>query len=698
MARHFLEEDEGPQDTKPLIRLDSKLKSVDAASPASEYAYHQDEMSEYSEAMSVLQPSIASAAVSDLEWNPEAQRQQQEEWRKFQLRGTEAKEKASNKAKGADNVSRSWDKRPDLREVDQTVNLMDASLGDYNVNLMAPSTGANSNRRGSYYSHQPDSHSKSKSRPLAPLREHSVTSTTSSYSGFFSQASSSLADYWRDEPSSNTDSSSKKRRKNRKKHRKKHRRSYTYRNNNCCQDLFCSGMTLFLLFAAALGALIAWKTGAFTKKTGQPQAQAPPAVPETQEVVEVHSGPMDDFQNMLIDLGVSTRTSLVTVNSPQYLAWYWITNLEDPTLLCVRPPEDDAELDDIILEAYALAVLYYETNGYMKYNTTVLDHYRRSVWRDNTNWVRPTPVCHWHGLECEGDRHIVHLNMSRNNLKGTFPQELKVLTDLRTMDFGQCGFSGTLQEDLWPNLTQLRYLWLNQNRLTGTLPTTFGKMTNLQSLRLSKNHFEGQLPAEINNMTSLRDLSLHNNMFDGTIPYIAHLSSLEKLELQENKLEKHIPFEIFRFQQLKELRVEKNELTGTIPPEMQTMRELRILGLDNNKLSGTLDDTYDHFDYLEELRLAHNQFTGAIPKSFGHLSLLRHLSLYSNQFSGPIPKELSSMTQLKEMLLYFNQFTGDLPPEVCDLKASHELEYLALDCATRVGGCTEGDACCDQCM
>jgi Leucine Rich Repeat len=217
--------------------------------------------------------------------------------------------------------------------------------------------------------------------------------------------------------------------------------------------------------------------------------------------------------------------------------------------------------------------------------------------------MQPTPICQWYGLDCEGDIHVVHLNLTRNNLKGNLPKELRALSDLRTLDLARCGLTGALPVDLWTKMTQLEYLWLRENQFTGLLPPTFGNMTSMRSLKLFKNELIGQLPTELNLMTNMMELELDHNKFSGTIPYLAHMKELEKLLLNDNKLEKHIPFEIFRFLKMRELRVEKNFLTGTVPPEMQSMRELRVLSLGSNRLRGTLDDSFDHFDYLGECSL-----------------------------------------------------------------------------------------------
>jgi Leucine-rich repeat (LRR) protein len=122
---------------------------------------------------------------------------------------------------------------------------------------------------------------------------------------------------------------------------------------------------------------------------------------------------------------------------------------------------------------------------------------------------------------------------------------------------------------------QLEYLHLQQNYLTGTLPTTVGKMTSLRSIQLYKNKFEGLLPAEMNSWTNLKVLALQQNKFNGKIPYLAGLIELEFLLLHENLLSMHVPFEIFRLLHLVEFNIGKNFLTGTVPSELESGGKLR---------------------------------------------------------------------------------------------------------------------------
>jgi hypothetical protein len=481
---------------------------------------------------------------------------------------------------------------------------MDASLGDYD-RLMPPSTGS-----GDYSINESSSSNKrdkKKKRKNKSHRQKIGDSVTSEGSSSFFGA------FWNERSSES--------RSNRRKSRRGSTGRY-YREQSCCQDLLCSRMTIILIIAAILGAFIAWRTGAFWTTAQQQQEGMVVPVEEDMAVTtenlgeggkdaasaEVEKGEgsfaadsvagladaekealiLDlintdlDLRGIITEGQVSTQEELDTAGSPQHLAYHWVTSLDDPSLLLVRPTRDTHQLNQVLLEAYALAVLYYGGNGYLTY-TDDQDASKRHEWKTSTNWLRPTPVCHWYGIDCEDEldagedqRHqIVHLNMTHNNVKGALPKELMVLSDLRTIDFNNCGLTGTLPEALLEHMGQLEYLHLQQNSLTGILPTTVGKMTSLRSIQLYKNKFEGSLPEEMNSWTNLHVMALQQNKFNGKIPYLAGLKQLEFLLLHENMLSMHVPFEIFRLLHLVEFNIGKNYLTGTVPSEVESGGKLR---------------------------------------------------------------------------------------------------------------------------
>ncbi len=270
---------------------------------------------------------------------------------------------------------------------------------------------------------------------------------------------------------------------------------------------------------------------------------------------------------------------------------------------------------------------------------------------------------------------VIELNLSNNNLSGCYPQGFCSFSDPWYLDFsnnaalpgggssdaftdfcngiGACATISCLQADSlalvalyyaangpnWTNtwnLSQAVSTWhgvtlsgdgcsvtelnLNNNQLSGSIPSELGNLSNLTLLHFSGNQLSGNIPSELSNLSNLTGLVLRNNQLDGSIPpALGNLSNLIELSLNDNYL------------------------SGNIPPDLGDLSNLLILSLQNNQLSGS------------------------IPSALGNLSNLAILILYSNQLSGSIPTELGNLSSLVNLYLYSNQLSGCYPLSLCSL-------------------------------
>ena len=91
-------------------------------------------------------------------------------------------------------------------------------------------------------------------------------------------------------------------------------------------------------------------------------------------------------------------------------------------------------------------------------------------------------------------------------------------------------------------MTNLSWLILSSNQLTGEIPPEIWNLTNLHALYLSNNQLTGSIPSEIGNLTNLERVVMHSNQFTGSIPSeIGNLTDLERLKLHTNQLTGSIP-------------------------------------------------------------------------------------------------------------------------------------------------------------
>ncbi len=111
-----------------------------------------------------------------------------------------------------------------------------------------------------------------------------------------------------------------------------------------------------------------------------------------------------------------------------------------------------------------LQALYRTTNG--------------AEWEMDANWNTPAPLNTWHGVTTNNAGRVIALHLDNNNLSGLVPSELGDLTSLRILD-------------------------LSNNNLSGFIPSELGDLPDLQVLRLDGNQFRGALPDSLLNLDAL---------------------------------------------------------------------------------------------------------------------------------------------------------------------------------------------------
>jgi Leucine-rich repeat (LRR) protein len=85
-----------------------------------------------------------------------------------------------------------------------------------------------------------------------------------------------------------------------------------------------------------------------------------------------------------------------------------------------------------------------------------------------------------------------------------------------------------------------QHLWLDLNNLEGTLPDELFMLSSLETLSMSLNPLEGSLPKEVGLLTSLQGLMFLSTwlLSPSTIPSeIGLLTQLRALSLHDNKIQ-----------------------------------------------------------------------------------------------------------------------------------------------------------------
>ena len=221
------------------------------------------------------------------------------------------------------------------------------------------------------------------------------------------------------------------------------------------------GMFCLCLVVVIVGAVVGAVVG-IKQKQGESNSPLQPSSnnslnPQQQEILAFLRSNSPD-QGLALD----------NPTSPQHYALTWL--LQDlPHHQVLKPASGQDQ--EFILTRYAMATLYYATNG--------------ANWTQNDRWLSADAICSWYGVltntACSNTTQrlrrtleqtqvaVIHLDLSANRLEGSLPDELVFLTSLQNLN-------------------------LSTNQLEGALPSGWGGFNHsFVSLDLSTNALQGTI-------------------------------------------------------------------------------------------------------------------------------------------------------------------------------------------------------------
>lgn len=259
---------------------------------------------------------------------------------------------------------------------------------------------------------------------------------------------------------------------------------------------------------------------------------------------------------------------------------------------------------------------------------------------------------------------LERLNLSRNLIWGTIPDQISQFKALKLLDFSRNNLEGKVPEGIGA-LNSLQVLNLGSNLLSSIPPLVFGNFSELIVLDLSQNSFlVSEIPNDIGKLGKIEQLLLQSSGFYGSIPKsLVDLVSLVDLDLSQNNLTGVIPMNLgHSLTNLVSFDVSDNKLYGSFPDGICKSKGLISYSLHSNFLNGSIPSTYfNECLSIEKFQVQNNQFSGDFPYEIWSLHKIKVIRAENNRFTGQVPENISKAAQLEQVQIDNNSFTGKIP-------------------------------------
>ncbi|KAB1204455.1 hypothetical protein CJ030_MR8G028149 [Morella rubra] len=192
---------------------------------------------------------------------------------------------------------------------------------------------------------------------------------------------------------------------------------------------------------------------------------------------------------------------------------------------------------------------------------------------------------------------LYYLDFTGNQLDGSIPVSVGTLPGLdmlhqaKHFHLGMNQLSGTIPPELFNSDMSLIHVLLDNNKLTGSIPSTLGLVKSLEVVRLDRNSLSSPLPTTLLNLTNVLELYLSNNLLTGPMLNLTAMNLLSYLLAFYVRMMEH------------------THLQGPIPVNLFSIPDLQKVVLSNNQLNGTLNIGTTYSNELQYIDLQNNSFT-----------------------------------------------------------------------------------------
>ncbi|CAI0394503.1 unnamed protein product [Linum tenue] len=208
---------------------------------------------------------------------------------------------------------------------------------------------------------------------------------------------------------------------------------------------------------------------------------------------------------------------------------------------------------------------------------------------------------------------LVVLDLSLNKLNGSLPEGFGAsFPNLQRLNLAGNGIEG--RDSDFTDMKSLNFLNISGNLFKGPAMGLFQEglefSSNLVYLDLSENELSGEMFGDFSQAKNLKHLNLAFNRFSRKeFPEINEVSSLEYLNLSKTGVIGSIPGEISKLGNLNTLDLSDNHLTGDIPSSL-TMKSLQVLDISSNNMTGEIpSQVLQKLPWMSSFNFSSNNFT-----------------------------------------------------------------------------------------
>lgn len=261
------------------------------------------------------------------------------------------------------------------------------------------------------------------------------------------------------------------------------------------------------------------------------------------------------------------------------------------------------------------------------------------------------------------------LSLNANSLTGSIPSSLGQLLKVEYLFLYMNCLTGTIPNS-FDKLSSIDFFELTFNFLTGTIPSFMGDLP-ISDCQLNVNSFSGTIPASLGNSDNkiLNVLFLDNNCLTGQIPTsFGELSHVYYMDVSHNGLTGTIPA-LGTCLGLIEILLESNHLSGSLDGvfEPATQKALFSIQVSDNQLSGTFPGSLFELPSLNAMVAFSNCFQGTLPESVCNNSNLATLILDGLSSSAACRRLV--FPGLSDAYVLYESVHGQIP--MCLLQSSH---------------------------